>query len=94
MINLSDNRVNSKFNTHNMVRIFTKLNKGLNIVHINAQSLLCKIDEFRYIFESSNVDIICVSETWFIPKVKDNCYSLRGYKLFRNDRNSGKKQVV
>lgn len=71
-----------------MIRIFTRLKNGLNVVHINAQSLKIKIDEFRYIFESSNVHVICVSETWFDAKVKDGCYSLHGYRIFRADRNS------
>lgn len=76
-----------------MIRIFTKIKSGLNVVHINAQSLKNKIEEFRYIFECSNVDVVCVSETWFSTIINNEYYKLRGYKLFRADRQlkNGKK---
>ena len=44
-----------------------------------------KIDEFRYIFEESGVDIVCVSETCFKPVMPDNLYQLRGYTILRAD---------
>ena len=53
-------------NVFSLVRLLSKNKNGLKICHINAQSLGGgKIDEFRYIFEESGVDIVCVSETWF-----------------------------
>lgn len=76
----------SKDNTFNMIRILSRQKSGLKIVHLNAQSLNNKIDEFRYIFISSMVDIICVSETWFHSRVQDSIYSLPGYTLYRADR--------
>ena len=45
-----------------------------------------KIKEFRYIFDESGVDIVCVSETWFKPGMPDNLYQLKGYKILRADR--------
>ena len=50
------------------------------------QSLCNKIDEFRYIFASSGVDIVCVSETWFSIDIMDSIYNLPGFKLYRSDR--------
>ncbi|XP_059222548.1 uncharacterized protein LOC131996735 [Stomoxys calcitrans] len=44
------------------------------------------MDEFRQTFISSNIDIICVSETWFHSDIADSIYELQGYKLFRSDR--------
>ncbi|XP_075155471.1 uncharacterized protein LOC142228831 [Haematobia irritans] len=73
---------------YNMVRILSKHKTGLSIVHINAQSLNNKMDEFREIFQSSNIDIICVSETWFHVNISNDIYELEGYKLFRADRES------
>ncbi|XP_075157817.1 uncharacterized protein LOC142231083 [Haematobia irritans] len=78
----------SKDGLFNMVRVLTKQKPGLTIVHINAQSLQNKLDEFRQIFISSNIDIICVSETWFQPEIVDGIYNLQGYRLFRSDRDS------
>ena len=69
-----------------MVRILSKQRCGLKIVHINAQSLQNKIDEFREIFINSGVDIICVSETWFRPVINDSAYNVSGYNMFRADR--------
>lgn len=69
-----------------MIRVLARRKSGLKIVHINAQSLNNKMDEFRYNFSLSGVDIICVSETWFHPNIQDSIYDVPGYNLFRADR--------
>ena len=55
---------------------------GLQICHINAQSLVYKMDEFKKIFEKSGVDVICVSETWFRPVMPDGLFKANEYTLF------------
>lgn len=72
----------------NMIRVLAKQKTGLKLVHLNAQSLNNKLDEFQHIFLSSGIDIICVSETWFHCSINDSVYNLPGYKLFRADRES------
>lgn len=42
-----------------LLDIFCKQRSGLRICHTNAESLIPKIDEFRSLFEISNVNIIC-----------------------------------
>lgn len=69
-----------------MVKILSKQRNGLNVCHINAQSLKNKIDELRLTFENSLVDVICISESWFDDAIPDSLVSLNGYKLFRADR--------
>lgn len=59
---------------------------GLNIVHLNAQSLNNKLDEFRYLFVSAGVDIICISESWFPLDINDSIFKLEGFNLYRADR--------
>lgn len=81
-----DSRLSSKISTHSMIRILNKQRKGLKVCHINAQSLRCKIDEFRYIFENSDTDVICISETWFNSSILDIHANLEGYDFFRADR--------
>jgi len=54
-----------------LIRILVKHKKGIKVVHINAQSLIKKIDEFKYLFVQSNVDDTCTSETWFLPDFSD-----------------------
>lgn len=70
-----------------LLNILCKQSEGVRVCHLNAQSLSkTKLDEFRRLFVGSSVDVICVSETWFNPDVRDEVYSLHGYKLFRGDR--------
>lgn len=86
---MSSTRVNRTYSedvTANMVKILAKQRTGLKICHINAQSLSNKIDEFRYIFENSGLNVICVTETWFGKFITDTLVSLNGYTLYRNDR--------
>lgn len=77
---------NSNGITMNMVRVLAKQRSGLRICHINAQSLNNKTDEFRLTFENSEIDIICVSETWLKKEIPDSRICLEGYKTFRADR--------
>lgn len=70
----NDNRSGTKENCRSMVRVLAAQKTGINIVHINAQSLKNKIDQFRYIFINSNVDVICVSETWFHPDFQNSLF--------------------
>lgn len=78
----------SNESTKNMIKVISKQRKGLNICHINAQSLTHKIDEFRYLFEDSGADIVCVSETWFSSAITDSLIAVADFNLFRNDRSS------
>lgn len=55
-------------------------------MHLNAQSLLNKIDEFRHLFITSCGHIICITETWFQNEMNDSIVSLEGYDLYRADR--------
>lgn len=86
MTHLSHDQIGSRDGNYNMVRILAKQHKGFGICHINAQSLSNKIDEFRFLFENSGVDAICISETWLNDDVNDSIYDLNGYRIFRSDR--------
>lgn len=76
----------SKDMTANMLRILAKQREGVKLCHINAQSLNNKLDEFRYTFVNSDIDVICVSETWFSESLPDSLINLNGYNVFRVDR--------
>lgn len=58
----------------------------LKIAHVNSQSLLCHIDEFRDLFSPCSFDLILVCETWLKPNITDTTVGLPSYTLFRNDR--------
>lgn len=83
---LGSSTYSSKDKTSDMVRILSKQKTGLNVCHINAQSLNNKMDEFSLIFENSGIDVLCVSETWFDPLVPNTIFDLQNYKLHRCDR--------
>lgn len=81
-----NSQVSSKECVHTMLNVFCKQKSGLNVCHINAQSLCKKIDEFRHIFEDSGVDVVCVSETWFHSTLLNSFVDLCNYNLLRSDR--------
>lgn len=88
-----DNRVSAladmyqNNNSFNAIRNWSAQYNELKIIHLNAQSLFPKIDEFRYLFLNSLIDLICVTETWFTENIKNEMVNLHGYKMFRVDRN-------
>jgi len=45
-----------------------------------------KIYESRYLFVQTNVDDICVSETWFLPHFSDLSIACDDYVVYRADR--------
>lgn len=54
-----------------------ELTEYIRICHVNCQSLLAHLDEFRSFFESSGYHIICecLSETWLKPSISDHGFS-------------------
>lgn len=86
MFGVNDRNSGSNSNAYTIVRLLSRNKNGLRICHINAQSLVHKIDELNYIFKDSGVDIICISETWFSSNMPDSLFILNGFKLIRADR--------
>lgn len=66
--------------------LLTASNDRLNVAHVNAGSIFPKIDEFRTVFEGTNLDLIAASETWFKSYRTNKSVSLPGYGIVRNDR--------
>lgn len=64
--------------------------KGLQIVHINVRSLLSKIDTLRVDIIDSNIDVLCVTESWHHKGIGDIMVNIEGFQLCRNDRISGR----
>ena len=55
------------------------------IKHINAQSLIPKLDEIKLLIENEDLDILSISETWLQPNILDDLISIKNYNIFRND---------
>ena len=60
--------------------------KGLHLIHLNINSLP-KIDELRYIADSSNAAVIWISESKLDESVLQSEIQLNNYDLPRRDRN-------
>ncbi|XP_039297296.1 uncharacterized protein LOC111044765 [Nilaparvata lugens] len=59
-------------------RAVTPFPGRLKIAHVNAQSLLCHIDEFRHVFGGQDCDVVLVSESWLKPDVSNRLVELDG----------------
>jgi exonuclease III len=44
------------------------------------------IDEMRALLQETNIDVLCISESWFKKHHSDKSVSITGYKLMRADR--------
>lgn len=76
-----------------LLNILCKQYSGLHIVHFNSRSLNgLKFDYVRNVFQNSDIDVICVTETWFRTNVSEIHYRINGFKLFqacRENRRGG-----
>ena len=61
----------------------------LNIVHINAQSVQGHMNEIRLLVLEKNLDILCISETWLQPNVRDQYIEISDFNVFRHDVGRG-----
>ena len=62
-------------------------NRGLHFVHINANSIISKIEEVRLIAHSTKVAVIGITESKLDNTIKDSEISIPGYNILRSDRN-------
>ena len=60
--------------------------RGVKIGHINAQSLVPKVDAVNSLLESERLDLLCVSETWLTPDTLTRFIVFPGYAMVRRDR--------
>ena len=60
-----------------------KCAKGHKIAHINIHSLINKFDELCVLIKYTDVDILCITETWLDNNIYDNEITIENYDLFR-----------
>lgn len=63
-----------------------KSSPGLKIVHLNVRSLLPKMDMIKIWVQSTDADIVLISETWLSKYISDEHVSMAGYNIYRTDR--------
>ena len=66
----------------------TDSSRGIRIGHVNAQSLVPKVDIINNLLETERFDLLCVSETWLTPATLSRFMVFPGYAMVRRDRAS------
>ena len=61
--------------------------KGLVFLHVNARSLISKLEEIRKLLRDSKAAALAISESWLDDLVSSGEVSVDGYNFVRNDRN-------
>lgn len=61
-------------------------NDNLKVAHINARSVSKHIDEIKMVVQSTQFDVICVSETFIKSHTPKNLIKIGGYTLFCKNR--------
>ena len=61
--------------------------KGLHLCHLNVNSLLSKIDEFRDIANRRKPAVLGITESKLDGSVTNMEVNINGYSIIRNDRN-------
>jgi len=88
LLMMDDNVCSPRASSYTKLRVLGNQRTCIRVRPINAQSLVNKFEEFRCLFVNSNIDVICLSETWFLSYVSDSLVECSGYDLFRSDRGS------
>ena len=61
----------------------------VSVCHVNARSLAApgRLDELKFLVSSTNIDILCLTETWLKPKHMNSTLEIAGYQPpIRRDR--------
>jgi len=86
---------------HTLCRIFQTANhakvlwdpkvkpRGLFGGHLNIRSVVAK-SELSHLLSNSNLDFLCISETWLQHSSSSSVFIMPGYQCFRRDRSSGR----
>ena len=61
----------------------------IKIDHLNAQSLISNFDNIEFLLNDSDIDILCISETWLLPEMQNSFIGIQGYSIFRCDGGRG-----
>ncbi|XDV11454.1 hypothetical protein PO909_000393 [Leuciscus waleckii] len=60
--------------------------RGFKICHLNIQSFIPKLDEFKILLAQSKAHVMAISEPWLTPYIPDSFLSIENYELYRKDR--------
>ncbi len=58
--------------------------------HLNIRSIIPKSDQIKHLLAESNLDFLCLSETWLHKNSPSSALHIPGYNVFRKDRVEGR----
>lgn len=64
--------------------------KGIFGGHINIRSVISKTEQLEHILLDSNLDYLCLTETWLTSTTPLSVFTIPGYNVYRRDRGKGK----
>lgn len=71
-----------------------KEQKGLKIVHVNSWSIIQHFDELQVAFLDGSLDVVIFTESWLHANCADSLIHVRGYTIYRHDRQTKTKGGV
>lgn len=64
--------------------------KGIFGGHLNVRSIISKTEQLEHLLTDSNIDYLCLTETWLTPTTPLSVFNIPGYNVYRRDRRKGK----
>jgi len=64
--------------------------RGLLGAHLNIRSIISKTEQLTHLLANSNLDFLCISETWLQHSTPINVFTMNGFQCFRRDRTGGR----
>lgn len=64
--------------------------KGLLGGHFNIRSIISKTEQIHHLLLNSNLDYLCLSETWLYKNAPSAALNITGYNIHRRDREGAK----
>lgn len=58
--------------------------------HLNIRSLISKSEQLEKLLVDSNLDYLCLTETWLQQNSPLGAYNVPGYNIFRKGRDQGR----
>lgn len=77
-------------NNSKLIRDSTHKPKGILCAHLNIRSIQTKSDQVHHLLTDSNIDFLCLSETWLHESSPSAILSVPGSKMFRKERQGSK----
>ena len=63
--------------------------KGMIMASLNIRSIFKHLDEVDLNFRNSDIDVLCLQESFLNSYVSNNLIDIANYNLYRFDRDSG-----